>query len=150
MNFLNRYADPVFCLMRLIVGLSFACHGGQKILGFPPGGHGAPTDPLGLLGAWVELAGGLLVAFGLFTRIAAFLSSGEMAVAYFMVHAAGKALGHAPSGTEQFFPLLNKGELALLYCWIFLYIFFYGAGRFSIDALWSRPAAAVPPRVDTR
>src|SRR5436190_6050492 len=103
MNFLGRYADTVYCIMRLIVGLLFACHGGQKILGFPPGGHGPPEGALMITGAWIELAGGLLIAFGLFTRIAAFISSGEMAMAYFMIHFAGKALDHPPSGTEQFF-----------------------------------------------
>jgi putative oxidoreductase len=140
MNFLNRYADTVYCILRLIVGLMFACHGGQKLLGFPPGGHGA-GEGIMLLGAWIELVGGFLIAFGLFTRIAAFISSGEMAVGYFMVHAAGKALDHPPAPMEQFFPLLNKGELAALYCFIFLFIFFYGPGALSVDALWSRSRA---------
>ena len=138
MNALNRYVDPIYCILRLIIGLMFACHGGQKILGFPPGGHGAPTDALGWVGAIIELAGGFLIAFGLLTRVAAFISSGEMAVAYFMVHAAGKALDHPPATTEQFFPLLNKGELAVLYCFIFFFIFFYGPGRWSLDALMTR------------
>src|SRR5215212_11974179 len=128
MNFLSRYADTVYCIMRLVVGLLFACHGGQKLLGFPPGGHGAPTDALWLIGSWIELAGGFLIAFGLFTRIAALLASGMMAVAYFMVHA---QMG-------SFFPIVNKGEPAVMYCFIFLFIFFYGPGRLSIDALISR------------
>jgi len=140
MNFLNRYADPAFCIMRLIVGLLFACHGGQKILGFPPGGHGAPTDTMGLVAAWIELAGGFLVAFGLLTRLAAFIASGEMAVAYFMVHSAGGATPHA-----KIFPIINHGEPALIYCVIFLFIFFHGAGRWSIDALWSKPAIPTEP-----
>src|SRR5204862_391082 len=137
MNALNRYVDPVYCILRLIIGLMFACHGGQKVLGFPPGGQGA-GEGIMLLGAWIELAGGLLIAFGLLTRVAAFIAAGEMAVAYFMVHAAGKALNHPPSTTEQFFPLLNKGELAVLYCFIFFFIFFYGPGRWSLDALMTR------------
>ena len=131
MNFLNRYADTIYCIMRLIVGLMFACHGGQKLLGFPPGGHGAPTDMVGLVGAWIELAGGFLIAFGFLTRIAAFLSAGEMAVAYFMVHAKMGA-----------FPIQNKGEAAVLYCWVFLFILFYGAGRLSLDALIFRRRTA--------
>ena len=135
MNSANRFADHVYCIFRLIIGLLFACHGGQKILNFPPGGHGMPTDALSWIGAIIELAGGLLIAFGLLTRIAAFFAAGEMAVAYFMVHAAGKALDHAPSAAEQFFPLLNKGELAVLYCWCFLFFLFYGPGCWSIDAL---------------
>jgi putative oxidoreductase len=144
MSALNRYADPVYCILRIIVGLMFACHGGQKILGFPPGGHGAGQGLL-LVGAWIELLGGFLIAFGFLTRIAAFIASGEMAVAYFMVHAAGKALDHAPAPTEQFFPLLNKGEPAVLYCLIFLFILFYGAGLWSIDALISRGRASSAP-----
>lgn len=132
MNFLNRFADPVYCIMRLIVGLMFACHGGQKLLGFP-GGHGG-VEGLMLIGGIVELGGGLMIAFGFLTRLTAFVSAGEMAVAYFMVHAAGKAIGHAPTPTEQFFPILNKGELAVVLCWLFLFMFFYGGGRWSIDA----------------
>jgi putative oxidoreductase len=135
MNFLNRFADPVYCVARLIIGLMFACHGGQKILNFPPGGHGMPTDALSWVGAIIELVGGFLIAFGLLTRIAAFFAAGEMAVAYFMVHAAGKALDHAPNATEQIFPIINKGELAVLYCWFFIVVLFYGSGRWSIDAL---------------
>jgi putative oxidoreductase len=133
MNSLNRLADPVYCIMRFIVGLMFACHGGQKILGFP-GGHGG-AQGLMLFGGIIELLGGLLIAIGLLTRLAAFVSSGEMAVAYFMVHAAGKAVGHPPTPVEQFFPILNKGELAVVLCWLFLFMVFYGGGRWSIDAL---------------
>jgi putative oxidoreductase len=135
MNSLNRYADPVYCIARLIIGLMFACHGGQKILGFPPGGPPGALDTLGLVGAWIELAGGFLIAFGLFTRIAAFISAGEMMVAYFMAH-----------HPKDFFPIVNKGELAVLYCWFFLFVVFYGPGRSSIDALIRggarRPATA--------
>ena len=126
MNSLNRFADPVYCIMRLIVGLLFACHGGQKLLGFPPGGHGA-GEGIMYLGAWIELAGGFLIAFGLVTRVAALISSGEMAVAYFMVHAKG-----------GLYPIINHGEPAVFYCFVFLFIFFYGPGRFSLDALLFR------------
>jgi putative oxidoreductase len=130
MNSLNRYHDTVYCIMRLIVGLLFACHGGQKILGFPPGGHGAPDDMLGIVGAWIELAGGFMVALGLFTRIVAFICSGEMAVAYFMVHAKG-----------GFFPIQNHGEAAVFYCFAFLFIFFYGSGNLSLDAMIFKKSA---------
>ena len=132
MNFLNRYADAIYCLMRLIIGLLFACHGGQKILGFPPGGHGA-GEGIMLLGAWIELVGGFLIAFGLFTRIAALIASGEMAVAYFMFHL-----------SDSFFSAKGapiNGESAVLYCWIFLFIVFYGPGAWSIDALIARSRA---------
>src|SRR5438552_9417406 len=108
MNALSKYADTIYCLARLVIGLMFACHGGQKILNFPPGGHGAPEDALGVVGAWIELAGGFMIAFGLLTRVAAFLASGEMAVGYFMVHA-----------KMGFFPIVNKGEAAVFYCWFF-------------------------------
>jgi putative oxidoreductase len=97
-----------------------------------------------LLGGINELVGGLMIAFGFLTRLAAFISAGEMAVAYFMVHAAGKAIAHAPSPTEQFFPILNKGELAVVLCWLFLFMVFYGAGRWSIDALMSKGKATAP------
>lgn len=135
MNSLNRFADPVFCITRLIIGLMFACHGGQKLLGFPPGGHGQPADALGLLGAWIELLCGLLIAVGLLTRLAAFIASGEMAVAYFMVHA-----------PQHLFPIVNRGESAVFYSWFFFFAIFYGSGRWSIDALISkRKATAATP-----
>ncbi|MBA3385666.1 MAG: DoxX family protein [Verrucomicrobiota bacterium] len=124
MNALIRYADPAYCIMRLIVGLLFASHGGQKILGFPPVAKAMSLDTLGMIGGYIELVGGLLIAFGLFTRAAAFISSGMMAVAYFMVHAKG-----------GFFPIVNRGEPAVIYCFIFLFIFFYGPGRWSLDGL---------------
>ncbi len=123
MNSLNRFADPVYCIARLVIGLMLACHGGQKILGFPSGGHGG-AQGLMLVGGIIELVCGFLIAFGLLTRIAAFFAAGEMAVAYFMVHA-----------KMGFFPIVNKGELAVAYCWFFLFVLFYGPGRWSIDAL---------------
>jgi putative oxidoreductase len=132
MNALNRFADPVFCITRLIVGLLFASHGGQKILGFPPGGHGPPTEMLSIVGGWIELVAGLMIALGLLTRLAALIASGEMAVAYFMMH--------APGG---FFPIVNHGEAAVFYCWFFFFAIFYGAGRWSLDALlFNRGTAA--------
>lgn len=130
MNALNRFADPVYCVTRLVVGLLFASHGGQKILGFPPGGHGMPTEMIGILGAWIELICGLLIAVGLLTRLAAFIASGEMAVAYFMVHA-----------PNHFFPIVNKGESAVFYCWFFFFAIFYGAGLWSIDAFMRKGKA---------
>src|SRR5947207_16003854 len=113
MNSLNRFADPVYCIMRLIVGLMFACHGGQKLLGFPGGGHGG-TEGLMLIGGIIDLVGGLMIAFCFLTRLAAFISAGEMAVAYFMVHAAGKAIGHGSTPTEQLFPILIIRDMAVV------------------------------------
>ena len=127
MNVLNRFADPVYCITRFVVGLLFASHGAQKIFGFPPGGHGMPPGAMGALGAWIELICGLLIAVGFLTRFAAFIASGEMAVAYFMVHA-----------PNHFFPIVNKGEPAVFYCWFFFFAIFYGSGRWSIDALMSK------------
>jgi putative oxidoreductase len=136
MNFLNRFADPVYCIMRLIVGLLLACHGAQKVLGwFPkPGQPPASPDMLMTVGGWIELICGLLIAIGLLTRPAAFLASGMMAVAYFMAHASG-----------GFFPIVNKGELAVVYAWLLLFMFFYGPGRISVDALMKRGAATADP-----
>src|SRR6185503_16615082 len=118
MNALSKYSDQVYCIARLVIGLLFACHGGQKILGFPPGGHGAPDDMMGLVGAWIELAGGFMIALGFLTRLAAFISAGEMAVAYFMVH----------FKPDAFFPIQNHGEAAVFYCFFFLFVVFYGSG----------------------
>ena len=130
MNSLTRFADPVYCLMRLIVGLNFASHGGQLLFGMFGGMPGSDKPLLQLCG-WIALVGGSLVAFGLLTRLAAFLASGTMAVAYFMVHA-----------SHSFFPIVNEGELAVLYCWVFLFVLFHGPGRWSIDALIGKGKAA--------
>src|SRR3954463_6033610 len=132
MNFLDRYAGTVYCIMRIVAGLLFACHGGQKILGFPPVAKAMQIDTMWMVGGYIELIGGFLIALGLFTRVAAFIASGMMAVAYFMVHAKG-----------GFFPIINRGEAAVIYCFVFLYMFFYGGGRFSLDALiFKRSAVA--------
>ena len=125
-SFSARWAPYVLSVLRLVIGFLFAAHGAQKLLGFPvPMQTG--TVPLlsfmGLAGA-LELVGGLLVMVGLFTRPAAFILSGQMAVAYFMAH--------APHG---FWPLLNKGELAVLYCFTFLYLSVAGGGEWSLDRI---------------
>jgi putative oxidoreductase len=133
MNSLNRFADPIYCIARFIFGLNFASHGGQLLFGMFGGMPGSDKPLLQLCG-WICLIGGFLIAFGLLTRLAAFISSGTMAVAYFMVHA-----------PHNFFPIVNRGELAVFYCWFFLYVFFYGGGRWSIDALIGKGKAAAPP-----
>src|SRR6184192_1733998 len=139
MNSFNRFTDPVYCLMRLIVGLMFACHGAQLVLGMF-GGMPGSNNPLSQTGGWIQLIGGFLIAFGLLTRISAFICSGEMAVAYFMFHVA-----NATTPMAKFFPIANAGpqfsnhgELAVFYCWVFFFMFFYGPGRWSLDALMAR------------
>ena len=141
MNSLNRFADPVYCLMRLILGLTYACHGGQKLLAFPGGGHG--MSGLAFVAGIVELVCGLLIAFGLFTRIAAFFASGEMAVAYFVFYVAA-----VPTLEAKFFPIMNGGELALALCWIFFFVIFYGPGRWSFDALLSKSRSTAPQPIE--
>ncbi len=123
MNFLGRYSDPIYCIMRLLVGLMFMCHGLDKVFGIFGGKTGGPS--LMVAGGWIELICGLLIAIGLFTSIAALLASGEMAVAFFMFHAAKGVI----------IPYVNKGELAVLYCFILLYIAARGAGLWSVDAM---------------
>jgi putative oxidoreductase len=135
MSSLSRFADPVYCIMRLIVGLTYACHGGQKLLGFPGGGHGVAG--IEFIAGIVELVCGFLIAFGLFTRLAAFLASGEMAVAYFMFYVFA-----VPTFGAKFFPIMNGGELALINCWVFFFIIFYGPGLWSIDARWRKKTSA--------
>lgn len=118
-------------ILRIIVGLLYMQHGLFKIFGFPPGPN--PAKPYVLmtlvpgLAGLLELIGGALVTAGLFTRIAAFILSGQMAFAYFMAH--------APRG---FFPYSNGGELAVLYCFVFLYLAFAGPGPWSVDRLWKK------------
>src|SRR5213596_3030103 len=129
MKSLSRFADPVYCIMRLIVGLMFACHGAQLVLGMF-GGMPGSNNPLSQTGGWIQLIGGFLIAFGLLTRVSAFICSGEMAVAYFMIHVA-----NATTPMAKFFPIASAGELAVFYCWVFLFICFYGPGRWSLDAL---------------
>ena len=112
--------------MRIVVGLLFACHGAQKLLAwFPkPGRAATPLDAWSTVGGAIELVGGLLIAVGLFTWLAAFIASGMMAVAYFKFHF-----------PQAFMPIQNGGELAVVYCFVFLYMFFRGSGPLSVDSL---------------
>ena len=133
---LHAWAPRILGALRIVAGAMFACHGAQKVIGWfggvPPD---APRWIIWTAGP-IELAGGILIALGLFARPAAFLAGGCMAVAYFY--------GHAPSG---FLPKVNGGELAVLYCGLFLYIAAQGPGAWAIDNLaasWRRssPSAA--------
>jgi putative oxidoreductase len=129
-RWLGRYSELSYAAMRVIVGLLFACHGTQKLFGVL-GGESQLDNPMLLTAGIIELVGGLLIALGLFTGYAAFLSSGLMAVAYFMVH--------APNG---FWPIVNKGELAVLYCFVFLFLATRGSGAWSVEALLGRKGGA--------
>ncbi len=122
-RWLGKYSEWIYAIMRVVVGLLFACHGAQKLFGLL-GGEQQLSNPMMLAGGVIEFGGGLLVALGLWAGYAAFIASGEMAVGYFMVH--------APGG---FFPIVNKGELAVLYAFVFLYIASRGSGILSVDAL---------------
>jgi len=125
MKWLAKYADNAYALMRIIAGFMFSFHGAQKILGvlsdFQP-----PMGSQLWFGGLIELICGLLVMLGFQTRWAAFVASGEMAVAYFQFHWKFQ-IGPA------FFPIVNKGELAVLYCFVFLFIASRGAVTWSVD-----------------
>ena len=124
----GRFTRFAFPLMRIVLGLMFSCHGAQKLFGVL-GGQPMHQGMM-LLAGIIEFGGGLLMAIGLFTRVAAFIASGEMAAAYFMVHA-----------KMGFWPIINKGELAVAYCFVFLYISAHGAGAFSLDGMRRRTVA---------
>jgi putative oxidoreductase len=120
------WAPRVLSLLRVVSALLFMQHGLMKLFDFPAPQPGAPDPlpPLLLAAAAIEVVGGGLIVIGLFTRIAAFVCSGQMAVAYFMAH-----------GSQGFWPALNGGELAIMYCFVFLYLVFAGPGVWSVDAL---------------
>jgi putative oxidoreductase len=127
---LNAWSPRVLSVLRIVSAYLFLLHGTAKLLGFP---HVAMFDNLQLmsligLAGVLELVGGLLLLIGLFTRPVAFVLSGQMAVAYFM--------GHASKGAVLM-PLLNQGDAAVLYCFVFLYLVFAGPGPWSVDAMRS-------------
>ena len=120
MDALKKFEPYAYAALRIIFGFLFACHGASKIFRVL-GGH-SPEHVLDWTGAGIELVGGVLILIGLLTHLAAFIVSGEMAVAYFMVH--------QPLG---FFPLVNHGELAVIYCFVALFIACRGAGKWGVD-----------------
>jgi putative oxidoreductase len=123
MKFLGRFEPYAYAALRIVAGFLFLCHGAQKLFG-AFGGHAQTHNYLMLAAGIIEFAGGILILLGLFTRIAAFIASGEMAVGYFMQHA---------GWGQRFFPIVNQGELAALYCFLFLFIACRGAGKFGAD-----------------
>jgi putative oxidoreductase len=125
---LDRLQPYMLSVLRIMAGLLFLEHGMAKLVGFPSHGEMPAFMELEWFAGSIELIGGTLVALGLCTRAAAFIMSGEMAIGYFIFHA-----------PRSFFPLLNGGEAAVLYCFVFLYFVFAGAGPLSLDALvWRR------------
>ena len=121
---LTVWAPRVLSILRIVAALLFFEHGTQKLLGFPP--HESPPAVMSM--SWIagllELVGGAFLILGLFTRPVAFILSGEMAFAYWIAHA-----------PRSFFPVLNGGDAAILYCFVFLYLVFAGPGPWSIDAM---------------
>ena len=133
---LVRFSPHALAALRIMAGLLFLAHGTVKLFGWPEVEGMGRVELLSLsgVGGVIELVAGALVALGLFTRPAAFVASGEMAVAYFMFHA-----------QQGFYPVANGGDGAILYCFIFLYLVFAGPGSFSLDGLF-RSRAAVERR----
>ncbi|ABQ27495.1 DoxX family protein [Geotalea uraniireducens] len=125
--FMSIYNSQCYALMRIIVGFLFLWHGAQKLFGIPSAMPGAVPPFITYVAGPIELIGGILVMIGLFTRWTAFITSGQMAVAYWMVH-----------GTKALLPIQNMGELAVLYCFVFLFISTQGGGIWSVDALRNR------------
>ena len=132
-RFLGRYSTYLYAVLRIASGFMFFWHGSQKLLDFParpapPGGQTTPPslDPWSAIGGGIELIGGLLIMIGLFTSVSAFLASGMMAIAYWFWHFSPSAL----------LPIQNRGELAALYCFVFLYIAARGSGVWSVESLF--------------
>lgn len=125
LDFLNRYSPELLAVLRIMSGLLLLSAGLVKLVGFPAGAQPGQMPIMSLLGvaAILEVFGGALLVLGLLTRPVAFILSGEMAVAYWMVH-----------GSKSFFPVLNQGTPAILFCFIFLYLVAAGPGAFSLDS----------------
>ena len=119
---LSRWQPQLLALLRIVTGLLFLEHATSKFFAFPVPFPMQPLPPMLMAAGVIELVAGVLITIGLFTRLAAFIASGEMAVGYFMMH--------FPQG---FWPLVNKGEAAILFCFVFLYLAAAGAGAWSID-----------------
>lgn len=121
MSRLNTYAPYFLAILRMITALLFITHGTSKLFGWPVAMQQEVFSLMGLAGI-LEVVGGVMHVIGLFTRPVAFILAGEMAAAYFMAHA-----------PQDFFPLINQGESAVLFCFIFLYLIFSGPGPLSVD-----------------
>jgi putative oxidoreductase len=126
-EFCAKWQPQFLSVLRIMAGLLFLEHGTSKYLGFPHVDKVPEALSMSGAGGMLELVGGALIALGLFTRPVAFLLAGEMAIAYFYAHA-----------PRAFFPVLNAGDAAILFCFVFLYLFFAGPGPWSIDATMKR------------
>jgi putative oxidoreductase len=126
MDFLSKYSSQILGITRIVAGLAFLEHGTTKLFNFPPGELHPPLLSLLGIGGIIELTAGVLIALGLFSRCAAFVASGEMAVAYFLFHM--KILGQT-----DLFPARNGGDAAILFCFIFLYLAAAGPGAFALN-----------------
>lgn len=131
---MTDWEPRMLSILRIMTGLMFMEHGMSKLFNFPPGTMHPSFPALLWFAGVLECFGGALVALGLFTRVVAFLLSGEMAIAYFMFHF-----------PKSFFPLLNGGDAAVLYCFVFLYLALAGGGEWSLDRLRASAAATVTP-----
>jgi putative oxidoreductase len=127
LTWLSRWQPQLLAILRIVVGLLFLEHGLSKFFAFPVPFPVHPLPPLLIAAGVIECVAGLLITIGLLTRIAAFLASGEMAIAYWMMH--------FPNG---FWPLANKGEAAIMFCFVFLYVAAAGPGAWSIDSARTR------------
>ncbi|MFK4809772.1 DoxX family protein [Devosia sp. ZW T5_3] len=119
---LSAYAPRALAVLRIIAALLFIAHGTQKLLGFPATDMSPPVFSIFWFAAIIEIVTGVLIAIGFFTRPAAFIASGTMAFAYFIVHA-----------PMNFFPVNNGGDAAILFCFVFLYLVFAGPGAWSVN-----------------
>ncbi len=148
---LSRHADKLHAALRMVAGLLFSFHGMQKIFGvLAQPGHDMPAVGTQMwFGGMIELVCGLLIFLGLLTRVAAFLASGEMAVAYLQFHWKVFDLpfrwDFSNAFDRHFWPIVNQGELALLYCFVFLFFVFAGSGRCSVNRLIARKRLEPPP-----
>jgi len=128
-----RFQPYLLAALRIVAGLLFVSHGLVKLIGFPPGAAPGQQELFSIMGAGgvIEVVTGTLITLGLFTRAAAFIASGEMAVGYWMFHA-----------PHSFYPAVNGGDAAVLFSFVFLYLVAAGAGAFSLDRLFGHSAAA--------
>jgi len=126
---LSAYAPRALSILRIVAGLLFVEHATQKFFAFPAPFPMQPLPPLFMAAGTIELVAGTLITLGLFTRFAALIASGEMAVAYFMIH-----------NPQGFWPILNKGEVVILFCFTFFYLIFAGPGSWALDHVVGKKA----------